>query len=586
MIKEGRRVALKIIVSFLLVVLVGCSKVVVLPQPSKEEVEYSGYITAIDAYLKAQMKTQQIVGLSVALIDDGMVIWEKGYGYADKEAKTLATPYTHYRAGSITKLFTATAIMQLYQKKRLNLDVPLREYLPDFRIKSRFGSIDMITLRTILSHHSGLPADWSDRMFSDTPLMYSQLPKPIAKSYVAYPPNTIYSYSNLGYVLLGNVVEKVSKTPYDLYINKHILKPLDMNQSSIEVILSGTNISKSYHNGREVKEYGIGQTPSIGLDTNVEDLGRFATMVMHGGVYRHRHILSTVTLQKMMQPQNERIALDLGEKIGLGWMIDTLSIPNETLYGHDGATVAHRASLLIAPQSKLAVVVLANSSSANTGNIAIEMMRAVWETKKGKKIIYPKEVIRQRPLREGVYTTMLGKAILKKNDDTNQSYTVKTENQNFVLNHSLDHSYSVRLKILRGWLSIGNELLDEIKLYSDEIKGEEVIIGELQGHRFIIGNRVNPVPIPQSWQECIGEYRIINQFEPKAFRIQKLVLKIEDGFLVMEMYAFSGEKLVDILKPVNAHEAIVQGLGRKKRETLVAKDSRLFYSGLRFERVK
>ena len=106
------------------------------------------------------MKANRIIGLSIALVDDQSVVWEQGFGFADKEKKLPATPETIYRLGSISKLFTATAAMQLADQGKLDIDKPVEVYLPEFSIKSRFTDAHAITPRNIMTHHSGLPRDY------------------------------------------------------------------------------------------------------------------------------------------------------------------------------------------------------------------------------------------------------------------------------------------------------------------------------------------------------------------------------------------------------------------------------------------
>ncbi|WP_239649871.1 serine hydrolase domain-containing protein [Methylocucumis oryzae] len=126
------------------------------------------------------------------------MVWAQGFGYADAANKIPATPETVYRMGSISKLFTDTLVMQLAEQGKLNIDKPLQTYLPDFWIKTRFTDAGPITPRNIMTHHSGLPGDMSNGMWIQQPKPFSQLVGQLKDEYIAYPPNTIWSYSNLG----------------------------------------------------------------------------------------------------------------------------------------------------------------------------------------------------------------------------------------------------------------------------------------------------------------------------------------------------------------------------------------------------
>ena len=142
-----------------LVVLTACST-----PPQKPASVARGDYTYTRQYItwliEQGMADADVTGLSIALVDDQQVVWAQGFGYADKQANIKATPDTVYHLGSIAKVFTATAAMQLAEQGKLNIDQPLQQILPEFSIKSRFGGVDKITPRNIMTHHSGLPGNW------------------------------------------------------------------------------------------------------------------------------------------------------------------------------------------------------------------------------------------------------------------------------------------------------------------------------------------------------------------------------------------------------------------------------------------
>jgi CubicO group peptidase (beta-lactamase class C family) len=194
-----------------------------------------GYVKDyITWFIQKEMKDKDIVGLSIALVDDQDIVWRQGFGYADRENKIEASPETIYRAGSISKLFNAMAVMKLVEAGKMNIDRPLVTYIPEFRVKSRFGSTDGITPRTILTHHSGLPGDWMDGSYGNRVIPFTQLVHAIRDEYVAYPPNTVMSYSNLAVTLLGHAVQKVSGQEYAHFLDQILLKPMGMTHSRFE----------------------------------------------------------------------------------------------------------------------------------------------------------------------------------------------------------------------------------------------------------------------------------------------------------------------------------------------------------------
>ena len=127
---------------------------------------YSPITEYLSAFIKREMKSGDLTGLSIALVDNDQMVCSEGFGFADKARDIEATANTRYRAGSISKLFNATAVMQLVEQGKLNIDAPVVTYVPGFKINSRFGSTEDITLRSLLSHQSGMPSDIVNGMWS------------------------------------------------------------------------------------------------------------------------------------------------------------------------------------------------------------------------------------------------------------------------------------------------------------------------------------------------------------------------------------------------------------------------------------
>ena len=323
--------------------------------PDKLDKGDYGYVKSyMTWFIEKEMKEQGIVGLSIALVDDQDIVWQQGFGYADRENKLAATPESRYRAGSISKVFTGMATMKLVEAGKMDIDRPLVTYLPEFRIKSRFGSTDGITPRTIMTHHSGLPSDWVAGMWTKNPQPFVQLVQKIKEDYVAYPPETILSYSNLGITLLGHAVENVSGQAYATFVEQSVLRPMGMTNSRFATGISGKQVAKSYAEGKAVVEYPLRDIPAGGLNTTATDLARLAMLVNNKGTLENRQILGVKTLDAMFVVQNNHIPLDLGDQIGLTWFIDTKILAGEEpVFWHNGGTIAHRSAFMVAPTSKL-----------------------------------------------------------------------------------------------------------------------------------------------------------------------------------------------------------------------------------------
>ena len=250
--------------------------------------------------IKKEMADSSITGLSIALVDDQKLVWSSGFGYADAENKVPATSRTAYRMGSIAKLLTATAAMQLSERRRLDIDLPLSRYLPEFSIRSRFHSAESITPRNIMSHHSGLPANFLRGMVSRNPRYFTTLVNDVRDEYVAYPPNYVFAYSNLGVTLLGAAIERISGQDFNQYLHRVLFAPLGMRDS----YFSSQPDLKGYTDGKLSEVLPLRDLPSGGLVSSVDDLSRFMRMVFAGGRAGTRQILKPETLAEMFRSQN------------------------------------------------------------------------------------------------------------------------------------------------------------------------------------------------------------------------------------------------------------------------------------------
>jgi len=533
-------------------------------------------------YIKDMMEEENIVGVSVALVDDQKVVWQEGFGYADKEKGIKATPQTRYRAGSITKLVNAMATMKLVEEGKMELDKPLKTYLPEFSINSRFGSTDGITPRTLMSHHSGIMGAWFDKFYDDNPYAYAKYMDLIQNEYVAYAPNTICSYSNLGINLLGNAVEQSSDTKYVKFIDENFFKPLNMKNSSIEEGYEG----KSYKEGGEHKDHPLGMIPAGGLNTSVVDLSNIAIMINANGKFNGNSILESSSLKEMKTVQNEDVALDFGDKVGLGlFMSDKMLGGQDKIYHHGGDIGTHHSFFAMSKNSKLGVIVMSNSDEVSSWSITFEMMKKAYEERIGKKL--PKEEtlykLEKASTLDGTYATTLGKVTFEKKEEG--LYETKLMGKNIRLKLGEDNRYHAKYMLL-GFIPIRVDELKDFALSTEKIDGKTYLTNEHIWAKKAIGVKVEKKPISKVWMERMGEYELLNKQQNDMLQIKQITAKLEDGYPVIEVEMESGEKLSYILELVNENEAIIEGIGRSARETIRVLDGEFVYSGLRFRKVE
>ena len=191
------------------------------------------------AWLEGQMLERGLPGAAVGVVADQDLVWATGFGFADTAAKTRMTPATSFRMASHSKLFTATAVMQLREQGKLRLDDPVAKYLPWFKVVPAEAEDPPITIEELLTHSSGLPreagAHWTTFDFPTRDELRALLPARVAP----FAPEVRWKYSNLAYSVAGLIVEAVSGQSYADYIQREIFQPLGMNASSVDKNVSG-----------------------------------------------------------------------------------------------------------------------------------------------------------------------------------------------------------------------------------------------------------------------------------------------------------------------------------------------------------
>lgn len=291
----------------------------------------------IDQAARQQLEAHHIPALSLAFSDATQTTYQVHLG--------AATPQTQYRAGSITKLFTAIAIMQLVEAGKLDLDSPISRYLPELNFKS--------TLRQIVSHRSGIVREPGQGHYFDTkPTTLKQVTASLKNTQLIYKPGTVTKYSNAAISLLGDCIERASGLTYQQYIARHILDPLKLTHTTFK-ISQATQLPKALMwtvDGREfpAPNFDLGTSSAGNLITTTEDLLSFARWLMREDT---TPILSRKSLDSMWLPQAG------GTRFGIGFAL------NPPYIGHSGAVYGHSAILQIDHKRKWAAVAFAAKDS-------------------------------------------------------------------------------------------------------------------------------------------------------------------------------------------------------------------------------
>lgn len=348
--------------------------IVLVPAALMAQPPVDGAQRVFDAWMNAQMAYRQLPGVAVGVVSDQQLVWAKGYGFADVDTKAPMTPATKFRMASHSKLFTATAIMQLRDQGKVRLDDPVVKYLPWFKPKPVEADDPPITIEELLTHSSGLSREagshWTDHKFPDA----SEVRAYIEKSATVYSPQVRWKYSNLALTIAGLVVEAVSGEPYATYVQRHIFDPLAMASSSVDKDIAGMAVGY----GRRMPDGKRARLPFVdakamgaatGITSTVEDMARFVSLQFRAG----SPILSTGALREMHRVRMMENDWTRGNAIGFA-----VNKTGDKLYvGHGGSYPGYKTQTTVQLDDKVGVIVLTNGDDANPGEIAQHLMQIV-----------------------------------------------------------------------------------------------------------------------------------------------------------------------------------------------------------------
>lgn len=331
-----------------------------------------------DSFLLEKISESRLPSVVAVLFDkNGEFLHARALGFKDIERGLPASLGTVYGVGSVTKSFTALAIMKLYEDGKLDIDDPVRKFIPEFKIRTKG---EEIKIKHLLTHTSGLPALGYAEAYVDSMLGAGKPWLPIAKPEDLLPflegaeewavakPGERFFYLNEGYALLGLIISRVSGMRYEDYVKKNILEPLDMRRSyfSEEEVAKDPDVAVPYilsQEGKHVRSrfpYGI--TADGGLLTNALDLTNYLVMFLNRGVFKDREILRKETVELM---ENKYVDISFksfeDEAYGFGWIV-TDKFCNRRLVSHGGNILVYTAYIGYLPNDGLGVAVLANAS--------------------------------------------------------------------------------------------------------------------------------------------------------------------------------------------------------------------------------
>jgi CubicO group peptidase (beta-lactamase class C family) len=313
-----------------------------------------------------------VAGMAIGIVK-GEQVYAEGFGVKNIETQEPVTASSLFHLASISKTFVATAVIQLVERGKLELDAPLFTYLPDFIVDDE--RYRQITVRQMLNHTSGMPDTddygWERPDYDDQAL--ERYMRSLVNEKLIAAPGEKFAYSNIAYEVLGLLIARLSGQSFEDYINQHLLRPLDMNGSTFlkmevapehattpHILLPSTVISSEY-------PYNRAHAPSSTLHSSASELCSWALMNLNRGEFRSRCILQETSFEQLWHPYQQTGPAHPNEFVGLSWFIDTYR--GYRTIRHDGVDVGFQSDMILLPDQSLAVIVLANTIPAPVNTV-------------------------------------------------------------------------------------------------------------------------------------------------------------------------------------------------------------------------
>lgn len=348
-----------------------CAFAVILLPTLAQAAEPPAELAGIRERIVEQVDEGNVPSLAVAVARDGVVLWEEGFGLADRASERKADEQTMYSLASISKPITATGLMILAERGKLDLDRPIDDYLGEAKLTARVGDASAATVRQVANHSSGLPLHYQF-FYVDEPGGPPSREETIARYGLLYtPPGEGYQYSNVGYGILDHVIERVSEQPYAEFMRDEVFAPLGLLHMAVDIPagLEDQTATRYTDDGTPLPFYTFDHPGASAVFASAHDLVRFGMFHTKTPVEGQEAILSDETLSEMQRPTAATEGNRGRTGYGIGWAT-ARNGNGYTIVSHTGGMPGVNTILLFVPAERIVVVALANARSNLPSRIA------------------------------------------------------------------------------------------------------------------------------------------------------------------------------------------------------------------------
>lgn len=465
--------------------------------PVAAQTDFSKAIGRLQAAIRHEVESKQLPAFSISLVDSDRTVWADGFGFQDADRKVPATAESVYRVGSVSKLFTDIAVMQLVESGQLDLDANIRTYVPDLMPENSYDI--PLTLRQMMSHRSGLVRESPvGNYFDPTEPTLAATIASLNSTSLVYKPGTKTKYSNAAIAVVGAALESQLDVSHPAQVRQTILAPLRMNNSSFVVTDAVrpnlvTGWMRTY-DGRqfEAPTFLLGTGPAGNLYSSVLDLSKFMVCMFNEGQTATGQILKAETYRMMTTPVEDADGKPQG--FGIGFHVQKLD--GDTKVGHGGAVYGFSTQLEALPDRKLGVAAAASMDGTNgvVGRLADYALRLMVATQDGKPLPAYRMTGPVPPERAadlvGTFQEVDG-----------DRFTRITELNGDVFMQRGSHRYK-----LGAAGSDGSIVTDDESGFGTEVKLLDSEHLTVDGTEFQRIKSQPPADIPSHWKGLIGEY--------------------------------------------------------------------------------
>lgn len=558
------------------------------------DAELRPLLARLDAAGAKAVRGRRAAGFGLAVVVDGAVRWTGAWGLRERGRAQPFTAATPLPVGELSRMHTAAMALALVESGRLELDAPIGRYLPELRLRSRFPASPPIRVRDLLSHHSGLP--YARLADSFVPADRPRPPLDWAEvGYLAQPTRSVQIVSNLGFELLGRVLEAAAQRPLEALLADTVAAPLGLAATGYAL---PADAAPPHRRGRPEPRLVARDRAAQGVVTSLADLAAVTAALMPGVATRGPW--NADSRAELFRVQNADVALDFGNGAGLGFNLATSVRPG---LGRVATLVSgfpgYAAEVRYALDHGIAVVAVATWDEANEVlfDTAVDAFDALLALRSG---IPPRD--RDRPLPEVLdwppgarpaaaaarYATPAGLAPVSPRA---QGFRIEVLGLAFRADAREDGWYGLRYDLL-GVIPVGFSRLNRVAIAPATVAGREVLIAHTRDRWFLVGAAWDPDPAaPAPPPEWLGSWRLLNPDRlTEQLELTQVDLSFRDGIVAVE---YTLPFVIDLrprvpLESLGDGRYVVAGLGANTGEELridaAVDPPRLHYSGYVFER--